>query len=41
MPAEYFYFQTTAEVRMFGQIVGHVATTLYDYSRKLGLQLPG
>ena len=36
MPAEYFDFQPTPEVRSFGQIVGHIATTLYDYCSAVG-----
>ncbi len=38
MPAEYFDFQPTPEVRTFGQIVGHVATTLYDYCAAAGAE---
>ncbi len=36
MPAQHFDFQPTPEVRTFGQIVGHVATTLYDYCSAAG-----
>ena len=39
MPAEYFDFQPTPEVRTFGQIVGHVATTLYDYCSAAGAEV--
>ena len=38
MPAEHFDFQPTLDVRTFGQIVGHVATTLYDYCAPAGVE---
>ncbi len=38
MPAEYFDFQPTPEVRTFGQIVGHVATNLYGFCAAAGAE---
>ncbi len=38
MPAEYFDFQPTPEVRTFGQIVGHVATNLYGTCAAAGAE---
>jgi uncharacterized damage-inducible protein DinB len=38
MPAEHFDFRPTADVRTFGQLVGHVATNLYGFCSAAGAQ---
>lgn len=38
MPAEYFDFQPTPDVRTFGQLVGHVATNLYGMCAAAGAE---
>ena len=38
MPAEHFDFQPTPDVRTFGQLVGHVATNLYDMCAAAGAE---
>ena len=38
MTAEHFDFQPTPEVRTFGQLVGHIATSLYSYCAAAGAE---
>ena len=38
MAAEHFDFQPTPEVRTFGQLVGHIATSLYTYCAAAGAE---
>ena len=38
MTAEYFDFQPTPEVRTFGQLVGHIATSLYAFCAAAGAE---